>query len=71
VGAGAITVNTGSGRQTFAIDGHTKVDARGARTLTPGRDGVTVPDLVAVGSRVTVSFHRIGETLHAAEIRVR
>ena len=69
--ATSITVNTGDARQTFVIDRDTKVVARGAGTLSRSRDSVTVPDLVAVGNRVTISFHRTGDTLHAAEIRVR
>lgn len=72
VAGGSITINTGSGRQTYVIDRDTKVVARGASTVSRARDGsVTVPDIVAVGNRVTISYHQSGDARHAAEIRVR
>ena len=72
VAGNSITVNTGSARQTFVIDRDTKVVARGASTASRNREGgVTAPDLVAVGGRVTIAFHRMGDMMHAAEIRVR
>jgi hypothetical protein len=56
-------------RQTFTIDRDTKVVGKGAGTAS--RAGkVTAPDLIAAGDRVSVSYHRSGESLHAAEIRV-
>lgn len=56
-------------RQSFTIDRETKVVGKGAGTAS--RAGkVTAPDLIAAGDRVTVSYHRSGESLHAAEIRV-
>jgi hypothetical protein len=69
----AITITGGGpGRQTFVVDRDTKVIARGAGTASRSREGgVTVPDLVSVGDRVSVSYHRAGNALHAAEIRVR
>jgi hypothetical protein len=69
----SVTINGGGGgRQTFVIDRDTKVVAPGAGTASRAREGaVTVPDLVSVGDRITVSFHRSGGALHAAEIRVR
>lgn len=67
-----ITGASGGGstfRQTFTIDRETKVVGRGAGTAS--RAGkVTAPDLVAAGDRVSVAYHRSGESLHAAEIRV-
>jgi hypothetical protein len=72
VAPGAIRVNTGSTRQSFVIDRDTKVVARGAGTVSRARDGgVTVPELVTIGSRVTITYHRSGDALRAAEIRVR
>jgi len=74
VTANALMITGGSGggstfRQTFTIDKATKVVGRGAGTAS--RAGkVTAPDLVAAGDRVSVSYHRSGESLHASEIRV-
>jgi uncharacterized protein DUF5666 len=56
-------------KQTFTIDQQTKVIGRGAGTAA-AKGKVTAPDLVAVGDRVSVSYHKMGDTLHAAEIRV-
>jgi hypothetical protein len=70
----ALMITGGSGggstfRQTFTIDKGTKVVGRGAGTAS--RAGkVTAPDLVSAGDRVSVSYHRSGESLHASEIRV-
>ncbi len=58
-------------KQSFAIDGETRVIGQGVGTAARAKDGkVTVPDLVAVGDRVSVSYHTMGANLHAAEIRV-
>jgi len=56
-------------KQTFTIDQQTKVVGRGAGTAA-SKGKVTAPDLVGVGDRVSVSYHKMGDTLHAAEIRV-
>jgi Domain of unknown function (DUF5666) len=61
-GAGAV-------KQTFAIDGETRVIGHGAGTAA-SKGKVTAPDLMAVGDRVSVSYHKMGASLHAAEIRV-
>src|SRR5207237_97547 len=57
--------------QTFTIDAKTKVVGRGAGTAAAAKGGKTViTDLVATGDKVSVSFHDMGGTLHAAEVRV-
>ena len=55
--------------QTFTIDGDTKVVGKGAGTATKGGK-VIITDLVANGDRVSVSFHDMGDTLHASAVRV-
>jgi hypothetical protein len=56
---------------TFSIDGSTKVIGTGAGTATAAAGGkVPVTDLVKRGDRVSVTYHQMGSTLHAAEIRV-
>ena len=56
---------------TFTIDGSTKVVAKGAGTAADAAGGKTViTDLVSTGDTVNVAYHQMGDTLHAAEIRV-
>ncbi len=57
--------------QTFTIDAKTKVVARGAGTATRKTGGKgAITDLVSMGDKVSVSFHDMGGTLHASEVRV-
>jgi hypothetical protein len=57
--------------QTFTIDSKTKVVGRGAGTATAKTGGkAAITDLVGTGDKVSVSFHDMGGTLHAAEVRV-
>ena len=57
--------------QTYTIDAATKVIGRGVGTKAGATGGKTViTDLVANGDRVSVSYHEMGTTLHASEIRV-
>jgi len=70
----AISGTAGGGAtfdQTFTVDAQTKVVGRGAGTATKATGGkAAITDLVAAGDKVTVSFHDMGGTLHAAEVRV-
>jgi hypothetical protein len=66
---------TGSGAaattQTFTIDSSTKVIGRGVGTAAAAAGGRTVvTDLVAVGDTVSITYHSMGNAMHAAEIRV-
>ncbi len=71
VGSNTLTINASSGSQTFAIDGTSKVIGHGVGTAAAKGGGKTViTDLVAVGDRVTVSYHQTGGAMHAAEVRV-
>lgn len=61
----------GTFKQTFAIDGETKVVGQGAGTQAAAKGGrLTITDYVKAGDRVSVSYHKMGDSLHAAEIRV-
>lgn len=65
------SMSGGTFKQTFTIDGDTKVIAMGAGTAAAAKGGrVAITDHVAKGDRVTVTYHKMGTTLHAAEIRV-
>ena len=74
VSATSVTISGSSGSgakftQTFTIDGDTKVVGKGASTATKGAR-VAITDLVANGDHVSVSYHAMGTTLHASEVRV-
>jgi hypothetical protein len=61
----------GTFKQSFTIDASTKVVAQGAGTKAAAAGGkVSVTDLVKAGDRVAVTYHKMGDMLHAAEIRV-
>jgi len=60
----------GSFKQSFALDGTTKVVAIGASTAA-SRGKVVLTDFVGIGDQVTVSYRKAGSGLHADEVRVR
>lgn len=61
----------GTFKQSFTIDGETKVVAMGAGTAAAAKGGkIAITDIVGKGDRVTVTYHKMGTTLHAAEVRV-
>jgi hypothetical protein len=62
---------SGGASSTFTIDGSTKVIGRGAGTAAAAAGGKTVvTDLVSTGDTVSVTYHQMGNSQHAAEIRV-
>jgi hypothetical protein len=62
----------GTFKQQFTIDGSTKVVGVGAGTVDAAKGGkMAITDYVAKGDRVTVTFDKKGDTLHAVEVRVR
>lgn len=76
VSADSLTITGSSGggstfTQTFTIDANTKVVGQGAGTATAAAGGRTViTDLVHAGDSVSVSFHKMGNSLHASDVRV-
>jgi hypothetical protein len=61
----------GSFTQTFVVNSATKVVGRGAATATAAKGGrARFTDLIAAGDRVSISYHNVGNTLHASDIRV-
>jgi hypothetical protein len=62
----------GSFKQSFVVDGNTKVVAEGAGTAAAKQQGkVSLGDFMGVGDQVTVTYRTVGTTLHADEVRVR
>jgi hypothetical protein len=61
----------GSFAQTFVVSSATKVVGRGAGTATAARGGrAPFTDLITASDRVSISYHTVGNTLHASDIRV-
>ena len=57
--------------RTYAIDNDTKVIARGAGTAAAASGGkLIITDVVAAGDKVSISYHLMGDMLHATEVRV-
>lgn len=70
----AISGSTGGGgsfKQSYEVDGTTRVIAVGASTAATGKGGkVVLSDFVGVGDQVTVKYRKAGAGLHAEEVRV-
>jgi hypothetical protein len=74
VSGSSVTIKSGSETQTFAIDKDTVIQGEGVGTLSrklkEAGKGLTAPDAIAVGDTVTVRFHDMGSSKHAAEISI-
>ena len=72
VAANSLTVTAAGGKDmTFIVDASTNVIGRGAGTKTAAAGGrTTITDLVTAGNSVSVTYHAMGGTLHAATVRV-
>lgn len=74
--ANSLTINGGGGggatfTQTFVIDESTKVFAKGAGTAAAAKGGrAPFTDLVNSGDQVSVSYRKVGDRLHASDVRV-
>jgi hypothetical protein len=72
--ADLVTVKVGDHEMKFAVDGKTSVEAVGAGTKAKqaqaaGQPGPKLAEVIKVGQPVSVSYHEMGGTLHAARIR--
>jgi hypothetical protein len=60
--------------QTFTIDSETRVVGEGLGTAAAAAKAkgakLTITDTVGVGDQVTVTYHKKGDTLQAANVRV-
>ena len=76
VGADSITVTAsvsggGSSTQTFVIDASTTVVGEGVGTAAAAKGGkVSFKEVIRNGDKVSVSYHAMGEKLHAASVRI-
>ena len=65
----ALTIASGGKDMTFTVDGSTKFVGKGLGTKA--RTGkLTAPDAVGTDDAVSVTYHDMGGTLHAASVRI-
>jgi uncharacterized protein DUF5666 len=68
--SGSSLVVTAAGKDmTFAMDSSTKFTGKGLSTKSKGAP-LAATDAVHEGDRVTVSYHDMGGTMHAASVRI-
>jgi hypothetical protein len=68
--SGAQLVVAGTGKDwTFTLDNTTKFTGKGLTTKSKGQP-MAATDAVHEGDRVTVSYHDMGGSMHAATVRV-
>ena len=70
--SGSSLVVTGGGKDwTFLVDADTHVVATGAGTKAAEKGGkLAITDAVHTGDKVSVTYHDMGATMHAANVRV-
>lgn len=75
VSATSLTIKAKSGDLTFAVDKATHVSVAGATKKTAelkdNKTAPTITEYVKVGDSVTVKYHDMGATKHAADVLVR
>ena len=75
VSASSLTVKGKSGEWTFAVDKSTHVSVSGASKKTAAakdsKEPLEITQYVKVGDTVTVKYHDMGATKHAADVVVR
>lgn len=65
----ALTVESGGKDMNFTVDGTTKFVGKGLGTKSK-MGKLTAPDAVAMGDAVSVTYHDMGGTMHAASVRI-
>jgi hypothetical protein len=75
VAADSLTVKAKDGDMTFGVDKATTVVAKGAShkmaAMKADKQPATITDFVKVGDDVSVKYHDMGATKHAATVTVR
>jgi hypothetical protein len=70
----SLTVAKGSESMTFTVDGTTKIIGKGLTTKTNEKAAegkkMTLSDAVGAGDMVTVTYHDMGGTMHASQVKV-
>jgi hypothetical protein len=72
VSATSLTVSSAGKDMTFTIDSSTKFVGKGLGTKSAAKGGkMTASDAVAANDTVSVSYHDMGGTMHAASVTVK
>jgi hypothetical protein len=67
----SLTISSGGKDMTFTIDGTTKFVGKGLSTKSREKGGKLTPtDAVGMNDSVSVTYHDMGGTMHAAQVRV-
>jgi hypothetical protein len=69
VSANQLVVSGGGKDWTFGLDNSTKFTGKGLTTKSKGAP-MLATEAVHEGDRVTVSYHDMGGTMHAANVRI-
>jgi hypothetical protein len=69
VSGNQLVVTSGGKDMTFALDNSTKFTGKGLTTKSKGKP-MAATDAVHDGDMVTVSYHDMGGTMHAASVRI-
>jgi hypothetical protein len=71
VAGNSMVVSSGGKDMTFALDSATKFTGKGLSTKSKAAGGtIAATDAVHEGDTVSVSYHDMGGTMHAASVRV-
>ena len=71
VSGSSLVVTSGAKDMTFTLDSTTKFTGKGLSTKTKAGGGtIAATDAVHDGDMVSVSYHDMGGTMHAASVRV-
>jgi hypothetical protein len=65
----SLVVTSGGKDMTFTVDGTTKFVGKGLGTKAKAGK-LTAPDAVGTGDMVSVTYHDMGGTMHAASVRI-
>jgi hypothetical protein len=67
----SLTISSSGKDMTFTIDGTTKFIGKGLSTKTREKGGkMSATDAVGENDTVSVTYHDMGGTMHAAQVRV-
>jgi|KBSSwiStaDraftv2_1062776.scaffolds.fasta_scaffold1512110_2 hypothetical protein len=70
VSASSLVISAADGKDvTFTLDGNTKFVGKGLSTKSKG-GAMSATDAVAANDKVSVTYHDMGGSLHAANVRV-
>jgi len=65
----SLTITSGGKDMTFTVDGTTKFVGKGLGTKAKAGK-LTAPDAVGMNDMVSVTYHDMGGTMHAANVRI-